>query len=136
MRDYTTYSDELLLKSFEQCNAQLLGVEFRTPKLSEKSEHESLIKGLHAQLDAIVNEQKNRKSKPSRGSKDASSSSYQHNQTFRLIDNAVNDLEKFGSGKDVANFMRDVKNVSKLAGDDSKVQQYLLNRLRPGSSKY
>ena len=59
-----------------------------------------MIKGLHAQLDGIGKEQKNRKP-----------------NLVDLIDNAVNDLEKF------ANFVLDVENVSKNEKDDSKAQQ-------------
>ena len=49
-RDYTSYSDELLLKSFEQCNAQLLAIEFKTPKPGAKTDHDLMVAGLQGRI--------------------------------------------------------------------------------------
>ena len=49
-RDYATYSDELLLKSFEQCNAQLLAIEFKTPKPGGKTDHDLMVAGLQGRI--------------------------------------------------------------------------------------
>ena len=49
-RDYASYSDELLLKSFEQCNAQLLAIEFKTPKPGGKTDHDLMVAGLQGRI--------------------------------------------------------------------------------------
>ena len=49
-RDYASYSDEFLLKSFEQCNAQLLAIEFKTPKPGGKTDHDLMVAGLQGRI--------------------------------------------------------------------------------------